>query len=81
MTDDDARPPLPDGSYDAIVVDADNLDDGGVGLQLTVLAGPSKGEVVELRGPAAPGVDALDLLGVPATITVADGVPRVRLEP
>lgn len=72
--------PLPDGSYDAIVVDAEEVGDDEVGLELTVLAGAEKGRVVELRGPRGDH-DPLDLLGVPATITVADGIPRVRLEP
>jgi hypothetical protein len=75
-----AEPTLPDGTYDAIVVDAEDLDGDQVGLELTVLAGPEKGRVVELRGPRGRH-DAIDLLGVPATITVADGTPRVRLEP
>ena len=35
-----STPPLPDGTYDAIVVDADTRDDGTTALELTVLAGP-----------------------------------------
>ena len=76
---DPTGPPLPDGAYDAIVVDADARDDGTTALELTVLAGPLKGQVVELSGPTRG--DVVDLLGLPATITVTDGVPRVRLEP
>lgn len=72
--------PLPDGSYDAIVVDAEEVGDDRVGLELTVLAGPEKGRVLELSGPRGRH-DPIDLLGVPATITVTDGTPRVRLEP
>ena len=72
--------PLPDGTYDAIVVDADDVGDGVTSLELTVLAGPHKGEVLELRGPAGDH-DPIDLLGVPATVTVADGRPTIRLEP
>ena len=71
--------PLPDGTYDAIIVDADARDDGTTTLELTVLAGSHKGQVVELSGPTRG--DALDLLGIPATITIEDGRPRVRLEP
>ena len=75
-----AQVPLPDGSYDAIVVDAEEVGDDHVGLELTVLAGPEKGRVVELKGPRGDH-DAIALLGVPATITVTAAVPRVRLEP
>jgi len=70
--------PLPDGTYDAIVVDAEERPGGVTAVELTVLAGPHKGQVLELSGPA--DGDPLDLLGVPATITVADGRPRLRLD-
>lgn len=73
------RSPLPDGTYDAIVVDADDAPDGGVTVHLAVLGGAHKGRVVELRSPD--GGEALDLLAVPATITVAGGTPTVHLEP
>lgn len=71
--------PLPDGTYDAIVVDADDVGDGVTSVELTVLAGPHKGQVLELRGPRGDR-DPIDLLGVPATITVVEGRPRLRLE-
>lgn len=70
--------PLEDGTYDAIVVDAHERDDGSVGLELTVLAGPQKGQVVEVRGPAGP--EPFELLGIPATLTVTEGQPSVELE-
>lgn len=71
--------PLPDGSYDALVVDAVERDDGTVGVDLTIVAGEAKGEVVTLRAADLAG-DPLDLLGVPATITVTGGRPSVRFE-
>jgi hypothetical protein len=71
--------PLPDGTYDALVVDARTNDDGTVAVDLTIIAGPAKGEVVTLRGTGVAG-DPLDLLGVPATITVRGGQPSLRLE-
>jgi hypothetical protein len=70
---------LPDGSYDAIVVDAEAVD-GVVAIELTILGGDHKGEVVGLRSPDLDGDPAL-LLGIPATLTVSDGVPKVSLEP
>jgi len=71
---------LEDGSYDALVVDATPADDGSCSVELTILAGPHKGEVVAVRRSGLAD-RALDLLGIPATLTVADGVPTVRFEP
>ncbi|HEY4377329.1 MAG TPA: hypothetical protein VGM93_09230 [Acidimicrobiales bacterium] len=70
---------LTDGTYDAVVVDAEEAGDGAVALDLAVLAGPHKGELVTVH---ARGLDrdALDLLAVPAMLTVADGRPSVVLE-
>ena len=71
---------LEDGDYDALVVDATPVDDGSCRVELTIVAGPHKGEVVTVRGTGLAD-RAIDLLGVPATITVSDGAPRVRFEP
>jgi hypothetical protein len=71
---------LDDGTYDALVVDATPREGGGVSIELTVVAGPAKGEVVAVLARGLAG-DPLDLLGVPATLTVAGGVPSLRLEP
>ena len=70
---------LPDGSYDVIVVDADEVD-SGIRLELTILGGEQKGETVALRSPDLAG-DPLQMLGTPGTLTVTDGVPKVALEP
>lgn len=72
---------LEDGTYDAIVFDADrDHDDEATIVELTILTGPHKGEVVSVRTTDWSG-DALDLLAVPATITVTNGEPSVRFEP
>lgn len=70
---------LADGTYEAIVVDAEEVEHGALGLELTIIAGEHKGEVVTVR---AEGLrrDPLDLLAVPATLTVSEGVPAVALE-
>jgi hypothetical protein len=69
---------LADGVYDVIVVDAD--DEGEeVRLDVTILGGAHKGEVVSVRATGL-AVDPLDCLGVPGTLTVADGAPAIRLE-
>lgn len=71
---------LEDGTYEALVFDAEEADDGGVEVELTILAGPHKGEVVSVVSSGWRG-DALDLLGIPATLIVADGRPQVTFEP
>ena len=70
---------LPDGTYDAIVVDAESTDGGGLRLELTILAGEQKGEVVTLLAHGL-GVDEIDALGLPATMEVRSGEPRVVLD-
>jgi hypothetical protein len=71
---------LEDGRYDVVVVDATPADDGSCRVELTILAGPHKGEVVGIRR-ANLADRALDLLGIPATLTVTDGAPSVVFEP
>jgi hypothetical protein len=70
---------LEDGTYDVVVIDAEAADGGGVSLELTVLAGTHKGELVRVTASAMTR-DPLDLLAVPATLVVTDGQPRVQLE-
>lgn len=70
---------LDDGRYEAIVVDAEELDGGAVGLEIAIVAGEHKGEVVQVRSEGL-GRDALDLLAVPAVLTVVRGAPEVELE-
>lgn len=71
---------LDDGTYDALVFDADEVDGGGVEVEMTILAGEHKGAVISVISPEWEG-EALDLLGIPATIVVTDGRPVVRFEP
>ena len=80
---------LPDGSYHAFVVDADELDDSDVDgdddarermhLSVTILTGEHKGEVVELVATGL-GRSSIDLIGMPATLTVADGAPILQID-
>jgi hypothetical protein len=71
---------LSDGSYDALVVDATDEPDGSCRVDLTILDGAHKGEVVSLRAGGMAG-RALDLLGIPATLVVEGGTPSVTFEP
>ena len=65
-----------DGTHDVIVVDAREDEDGVVHLELALTSGARKGDVVRLAARAF-ARDPLDVLGLPATIHVKDGVPRV----
>ena len=70
---------LDDGTYDVIVVDATTHDDGSRTVELTLLAGAHKGEIVSLRTTDLPG-DDLDLLGMPGTLEVTGGTPDLRID-
>lgn len=76
-------PGLDDGEHDVFVVDAADVrrGDGSVGtrLELTLTTGPDKGRVVTVESAQHLG-DELDLLGMPATLTVVAGVPSVRID-
>lgn len=80
MSDPPGGGALADGAYDALVVEAEATGGGAARVELTIVAGPAKGEVVALRAEGLRG-DPLDLLGLPATITVRGGVPSVAFEP
>ena len=67
------------GTYDALVVDANDTDDGRIALDLAVLAGAHKGEMVTVLAEHL-GRDSAELLAVPAMLTVLDGRPSVVLE-
>lgn len=74
---------LDDGTYDVVVVDAELVDatdpTGGVRVELTILAGEHKGEVLALTA-AGLRRDPLDLLAAPGTLVVEAGAPSLRLE-
>lgn len=68
---------LADGTYDALVVDADG--DGEPDTMLLCLAitsGDAKGEVVEVRAVHLQ-YEPLDLLAMPCILVVSDGQPKV----
>ena len=70
---------LPDGTYDVFVVDAAAAGPTALRLDVTILAGDQKGEVVSVRAEGLE-VDELDALGLPGTLTVAGGEPSLVLE-
>ena len=69
---------LPDGCYDVLVVDA-TADANEFVIELTILSGERKGEVVGGRAMGL-DVDELELLGLPGTLDVENGVPRFTID-
>jgi len=80
---DGENPTLADDTYDVFVVDAtvDASDPASrvVHLDLTIISGPRKGEVVSVAAAGLAGED-FELLGMPGTLTVADGCPEFHLD-
>jgi hypothetical protein len=75
---------LDDGTYDVFVVDAEEVptapgEPATLRLDLTILAGPHKGEVVTTQA-AGLGIEELDALGMPGTLTVREGRPSVVID-
>jgi hypothetical protein len=70
---------LPDGSYDVFVVDATGDGTAGLRVEVTILAGEHKGEVVTVRAEGL-AIDELEALGLPGTLTVRGGEPSLALE-
>ena len=68
---------LADGTYDALVIDADAGDDAGtLQLCLTITAGEHKGEVVDVQANELQ-YEPLDLLAMPCILVVRDGQPMI----
>jgi hypothetical protein len=79
---------LPDGTYDAIVIEAEQAENADIRLELTITLGPQIGRVIALRArhvdtrrrSQVTSLDPLDLLGIPGVLTVREGVPSFRPE-
>lgn len=78
----DSGAPLPDGAYDVFVVNADDLPTPGgatTALELTVTSGEHRSETMALTAPVRLG-EPVDLIGLPATLTISGGSPSVRID-
>jgi hypothetical protein len=73
---------LEDGTYDIIIVDATPTDDepGALRLDVTVLGGAHKGQVISVRATGL-GLSDVEALGMPGTLVVSGGEPSVVVEP
>jgi hypothetical protein len=75
-------PPVPDGRYDVFIVDAEpHPDDPNnvVNVEITIVSGEFKGEVIKLGANGISGSD-VDLMGMPAVLTVSGGAPLLTVE-
>ena len=70
---------MPDGRYDVFVVDAETVDETTMRVELAMVTGEDKGYVFAIRGPLLDD-DPVMLLGLPGTLVVTDGVPRLELD-
>ncbi len=68
--------PLTDGRYDAFVIDAEARDNK-FALSLTITTGPHKGDVIDLIAVHR-ARDEVMLIGLPCTLVVEGGAPRVE---
>ena len=71
---------LQDGTYDVVVVGAEERGDGSLALELAVSSGPHRGEVVDLLATNL-RQSWTDLLAAPGTLVVKGGQPRFSLDP
>lgn len=70
---------MPDGRYDVFVVDAETIDESTMRVEIAMVSGDDKGNVFAMRGPHL-ARDPIELLGLPGTLIVRDGVPRLEVE-
>ena len=70
---------MPDGRYDVFIVDAETIDETTMRLEIALVSGEDKGDVIAMRGPHL-ARDPIELLGLPATLIVRDGVPRLEVD-
>jgi hypothetical protein len=72
---------LSDGTYDAFIIDAreDQEISRAMSIEVTITSGARKGEVVSVRATNVQR-DAIALIGMPATLRVIDGEPRLTID-
>jgi len=72
---------LDDGTYDAFIVDAREDEEvfRAMSIELTITSGARKGEVITVRAMNVQR-DAIALIGLPATLRVANGEPHLTID-
>ena len=72
---------LDDGTYDAFIVDAreDEEISRAMHIEVAITSGARKGDVINMRALNMQR-DAIALIGMPATLHVVDGQPRLVID-
>jgi hypothetical protein len=70
---------LNDGTYDVFLVEVISASPRDLQIELALVSGPHKGEVVRVRAEGL-SRDPLDLLGLPGTLIVRNGEPELRVD-
>jgi hypothetical protein len=70
---------IDDGTYDIIVVDAIEGDDGTMTIEIAVSSGSHRGEVLTLNATHL-GRSWSELLASPGTLTIAGGRPHLTFD-
>jgi hypothetical protein len=72
---------LSDGIYDVFIVDAreDEEISRAMHMELAITSGARKGDVIAMRATNMQR-DAIALIGMPATLRVVDGEPRLTVD-
>jgi hypothetical protein len=71
--------PLPDGQYEVFVIDCDEPDGDRRSMDLTIVSGAHKGEVLTIVAVGLEG-DFTELIGMPGTVVVTEGRPTLTIE-
>jgi hypothetical protein len=67
---------LRDGTYDAIIISAEQRDDG-TALECAITSGEQRGDLVSIVTSSFVARDPLSLLGMPCTLIVANNEIRI----
>jgi hypothetical protein len=70
---------MADGRYDVFIIDAETIDATTMRVEVAMVTGDDKGDVFAIRGPHLAD-DPVLLLGLPGTLVVTDGVPRLQVD-
>ena len=70
---------ISDGTYDVIIVSADEAPDGSISMEIAFTSGELKGSTTTLRA-SMPIDHALSLLALPVKLHVQEGRPRITFE-